>query len=110
MGRCSRVIANIFYPDFISAVTSLIKFIKYGKSIANTVELRYSIKGMIINYGVGKMSSLRIIPKSQGGGNSAYFVMPFMRMNNGVLRPLHNSGRYAPFCFRMAMNEGGRPP
>lgn len=56
------------------------------------------------------MNSSRIILKSQGRGNSAYFVMPFMRMNNGVLRPLHNSGRYAPFCFRMAMNEGGRPP
>lgn len=56
------------------------------------------------------MNSSRIILKSQGRGNSAYFVVPFMRMNNGVLRPPLNSGRYAPFCYRMAVNEGGRPP
>lgn len=56
------------------------------------------------------MNSSRIILKSQGRGNSAYFVVPFMRMNNGVLRPLQNSGLSTPFYFCIVSNEGGRPP
>jgi len=46
------------------------------------------------------MTFSRIMLKSQGRGNSAYFVVPFMRMNNGVVC------RFIFALFRM--KEGGR--
>lgn len=84
--------------------------------ICATIQI-YKYICKIHNLGVDKMTSSRIMLKSQqqrakskGRGNSAYFVMPFMWMNNGVLRPLQNSERSTPFHFCNVSNEGGRPP